>query len=350
MMTSGMARMRSRWKVLASTAVFWFIRTIAWSRCSGHLPSLSQRSSHPKRLPRRSTAATVDRERDAKLKLGIAGFYDSLSGLWESVWGEHLHHGYYEANAKGLNLDAHKAAQVKMIDAVLDWATLQMHPKKVLDVGCGIGGASRHIARRYPESHVTGITLSPAQAARAHNLSLEIGRCAFKVQDAMALPAEWDNAHDLVWSLESGEHMPNKSIFVDNLVRTCAPGGCVALVTWCHRDLRPGEQQLRWFERSLLSIINSCYYLPKWCSVADYERLFRARGMLGIRRADWTSNIAPFWPAVIKTAVIPRNFFRLLRTGIDGVRSAIAMVLMVLGYKIGLIKFGLIAANKPPDS
>lgn len=331
-------------------AIFWLTRTTAWSRSSGYIPSLSKRSSHPKLLPWRITAVAVDVESEAKLKLGIAGFYDSLSGLWESVWGEHLHHGYYEANAKGLNLDGHKLAQVKMIDAVLDWATLPTLPKKVLDIGCGIGGASRHIARRYPESRVTGITLSPAQAARAHNLSLEMGRCEFKVQDAMALPAEWDNAHDLVWSLESGEHMPNKPLFVDNLVRTCAPGGRVALVTWCHRDLSPGELKLRWFERSLLSIINTCYYLPKWCSVADYERLFSAKGMLDIRCADWTRNIAPFWPAVIKTAVIPRNFFRLLRTGTDGVRSAIAMVLMVLGYKIGLIKFGLIAATKPVDS
>jgi tocopherol O-methyltransferase len=31
----------------------------------------------------------------ADLKTGIAGFYDASSGLWEGIWGEHMHHGYY---------------------------------------------------------------------------------------------------------------------------------------------------------------------------------------------------------------------------------------------------------------
>ena len=32
---------------------------------------------------------------DADLKDGIAFFYDRSSKLWEDVWGEHMHHGYY---------------------------------------------------------------------------------------------------------------------------------------------------------------------------------------------------------------------------------------------------------------
>jgi cell division protein FtsL len=32
---------------------------------------------------------------DADLKSGIAFFYDRSSKLWEDVWGEHMHHGYY---------------------------------------------------------------------------------------------------------------------------------------------------------------------------------------------------------------------------------------------------------------
>lgn len=27
------------------------------------------------------------------LNEGIAKFYDESSGLWESMWGEHMHHG-----------------------------------------------------------------------------------------------------------------------------------------------------------------------------------------------------------------------------------------------------------------
>lgn len=30
-----------------------------------------------------------------ELKEGIAAFYDESSGLWENMWGEHMHHGGY---------------------------------------------------------------------------------------------------------------------------------------------------------------------------------------------------------------------------------------------------------------
>lgn len=54
----------------------------------------------------------------------------------------------------------------------------------------------------------------------------------------------------------------------------CAPGGTVIVVTWCHRVLNPGEAALRPDEAALLDRICEAYYLPAWCSVADYQRLF----------------------------------------------------------------------------
>lgn len=44
----------------------------------------------------------------------------------------------------------------------------------VLDVGCGVGGTSRYIARAIgKDSKVTGITLSPNQVKRAQELAVE---------------------------------------------------------------------------------------------------------------------------------------------------------------------------------
>ena len=54
------------------------------------------------------------------------------------------------------------------------WAGVdEKPPKRILDVGCGIGGSSRHIAAKYGKDTVTGvgITLSPVQAARASTIS-----------------------------------------------------------------------------------------------------------------------------------------------------------------------------------
>jgi len=62
--------------------------------------------------------------------------------------------------------------------------------------------------------------------------------------------------------------------FVEELIRVTKPGGKIALVTWCHRNLLPGEATLKPDEEILLSRINEAYYLPPWCSLADYEKLF----------------------------------------------------------------------------
>lgn len=82
------------------------------------------------------------------------------------------------------------------------------------------------------------------QANRANDISKAAGlgdKCSFQVADALDQPFP-DGQFDLVWSLESGEHMPDKKRFVGELCRVCAPGGKVIIVTWCHRVLAEGEK------------------------------------------------------------------------------------------------------------
>ena len=75
------------------------------------------------------------------------------------------------------------------------------------------------------------------QAARGNELAQAQGlgdRVSFQVADALHQPFEGEQ-FDLVWSMESGEHMPDKAQFVGELARVCKPGGRIIVVTWCHR-------------------------------------------------------------------------------------------------------------------
>jgi MPBQ/MSBQ methyltransferase len=48
---------------------------------------------------------------------------------------------------------------------MLEFSGVSASPAKVLDVGCGIGGTTRHLAKKFgPSTQLTGITLSPNQA------------------------------------------------------------------------------------------------------------------------------------------------------------------------------------------
>ena len=68
---------------------------------------------------------------------------------------------------------------------------------------------------------------------RANELSAAAGlgdQLSFQVADALEMPFP-DESFDLVWSLESGEHMPDKEKFVSELTRVLRPGG-LFLVAW----------------------------------------------------------------------------------------------------------------------
>jgi cyclopropane fatty-acyl-phospholipid synthase-like methyltransferase len=82
---------------------------------------------------------------------------------------QHMHHGYYIPE----NRTDHVQAQIDLIDEVLKWADVK-DATSVVDVGCGIGGSSRHIARKY-DCKAQGITLSPYQANRGNELAAEQG-------------------------------------------------------------------------------------------------------------------------------------------------------------------------------
>ena len=60
-------------------------------------------------------------EAEDGLKKGIAEFYDESSGVWEKIWGEHMHHGFYDPDDKA-SLSDHLSAQIRMLEEALRFA------------------------------------------------------------------------------------------------------------------------------------------------------------------------------------------------------------------------------------
>ena len=92
------------------------------------------------------------------------------------------------------------------------------------------------------------------------------------------------------------------------------------------RNLQPGESQLKPNEEALLDSICKAYYLPKWCSINDYEKLFEENGLQGVKTADWSEEVAPFWGAVIKSALTTQGFMGLFKAGLTTIKVISAII------------------------
>jgi tocopherol O-methyltransferase len=277
----------------------------------------------------------------------IREFYDASSGLWESIWGEHMHHGYYGKNGN-YKLDR-RQAQIDLIEELLLWSGYNESnpPQNIIDVGCGIGGSTLHLAQKYG-SKATGITLSPVQASRGQERAIAAGldgQVSFAVANALEMPFE-DDTFDLVWSLESGEHMPDKAKFLSECYRVLKPGGKMIFATWCHRETDSWAGDLTPSEVAHLKEIYRVYCLPYVISLSEYRAIATECGFKNMISDDWSIAVEPFWDVVIDTAIAPQAIVGLLKAGWQTIQGALSLGLMSRGYARGLIRFGLICATK----
>ena len=101
---------------------------------------------------------------------------------------------------------------------------------RVLDVGCGLGGASRFVAQRYG-CRVTGIDLTQEYIETGTVLCSWVGladRVKLEQGDATATPYA-DGAFDKAYMLHVGMNIADKTILARELHRVVRPGGKVAI-------------------------------------------------------------------------------------------------------------------------
>src|SRR5258707_12617245 len=90
----------------------------------------------------------------------IIEHYDLISPYYRSLWGEHLHHGYWIRGD-----ESKEEAQLQLVEHLAKLANVQTG-STVLDIGCGFGGSSICLARKC-NAHAIDITISPVQLEMA---------------------------------------------------------------------------------------------------------------------------------------------------------------------------------------
>tara|TARA_B100000886_G_scaffold180744_1_gene123951 strand:+ start:67 stop:1002 length:936 start_codon:yes stop_codon:yes gene_type:complete len=272
----------------------------------------------------------------------VASAYDAWTKdkLLERLWGEHIHLGFYPSDNKNIDF---RQAKVQFVHELVKWSGLDKLPKgsTILDVGCGIGGSSRILAKYYG-FNVTGITISPAQVKRARELTPAGLNCNFQVMDALDLEFE-DGSFDGVWSVEAGAHMNDKAKFADEMMRTLRPGGYFALADWNSRDLR--EYPPSFFENLVLKQLLEQWVHPNFISIKEFGGILRTNKNSSGRVIfeNWNFYTNPSWYDSIIEGI--RRPYAILTLGpmalIKSIREIPTILLMNWAFRNGLMQFGV---------
>jgi len=277
----------------------------------------------------------------------VANSYDQWTqdGILEFYWGEHIHLGHYGFPPRRKDF---LKAKSDFVHEMARWAGLDTLPRgtTVLDVGCGIGGSSRILARDYGFS-TTGITISPQQVKRARELTPEGLTAQFQVDDALALSFP-DNSFDVVWSIEAGPHMPDKAQYGAEMLRVLKPGGILVVADWNQRDDR--RKPLNFWEKPVMRQLLDQWSHPSFSSIEGFSEQLEATGLVAgeVVTADWTQETLPSWLDSIWQGIVrPQGLVKFGFPGfIKSLREVPTMLLMRVAFGAGLCRFGMFKARK----
>ncbi|WP_109830699.1 methyltransferase domain-containing protein [Reichenbachiella versicolor] len=158
-----------------------------------------------------------------------------------------LHYGIWDDNVKSF------AESLENTNKVLLETAQIKSSDKVLDAGCGVGGAAHYI-HKLTGATVTGISLSPEQVTLANSVIYKKGlakQLDFHVMNYCETSFE-NESFDVIWACESICHATNKSNVIKECIRLLKPSGKLIM---CDYFLTPqGENDttgiLRKWERA----------------------------------------------------------------------------------------------------
>ena len=287
----------------------------------------------------------------ADMNTAVERYYDTTLDLYEELWGEHVHHGYWDEGERpdADGADRHSATD-RLVHELVGYAGVPAGAR-VLDVGCGIGGPALYLAGALGCT-VVGVTLSAQQAARATEKAAEAGlaeRAEFHQLDALSTGFP-DASFDVLWAVESLMHIADRDAFFAEMMRLLRPGGRLAIATWSQRD---GELNAE--EQDLVDQILKHQVMPSFSSLEEHERMAAAAGFTEVASVDWSRAVANSWDpefALIKKPEHGRaTMVSLARErGADVLGFFYAGPLMKKGFDTGVITYGAVRAVKPTQT
>jgi len=157
-------------------------------------------------------------------------YYDLATDFYEFGWGHCFHFApRHRWEALQASIERHEL-----------WLAHRMGLKSkqlVMDIGCGVGGPLRNIAK-FTGAFITGLNNNEYQVTRGRRIAKESGlegKVNFIKGDFMHIPAE-DGGFDAAYAIEATCHAPDRVGVYSEIFRILKPGGTFATYEWAMTD------------------------------------------------------------------------------------------------------------------
>ena len=217
--------------------------------------------------------------------------------------------------------------------------------EKILDAGCGVGGSSYYLAKKY-NAEVNGITLSNKQVVMA----TEAGRrfpnlkVSFSIQDYCHTNFK-DEHFDLIWAIESITSAPDKMEFAKEAYRLLKPGGRLVIADYFKTSNEIEDPN------NLLEKWRELWSMAPFLELDEYIEIFSSSGFGVSQYIDFTSGIVPTAKRMYYSYLLGGPFavlYNLFNTPTPFARNHYKSGLyQYKALKYGLWKYLVIRFNKP---
>jgi SAM-dependent methyltransferase len=159
-------------------------------------------------------------------------------------------------------------------------------PQEVLDVGCGTGHFTRHVAARLPDSRVVGVDMDAERLAFARTRCGE-PNVRFEQGDLSRLPFD-DEGFDLVFSRFVLVHVADPTRAMREMARVARPGGRVVAYDMVHDGI--------WFspeKPAFASLLRATLAVMRARGMEPSQGLHLASGMIRAGLTDVGVQVIP---------------------------------------------------------
>lgn len=211
-------------------------------------------------------------------------YYDLVTDFFEYGWGESFH---FAARHPGESFEE----SLRRHEYYLALQLGLPPGRRVLDVGCGVGGPMRAIAR-FAGYRVVGINNSRYQVERARRYNEKAGLqglCSVIEADFMHIP-EADESFDGAFAVEATCHAPDRRGVFSEVHRVLKPGAVFTGYDW---SVTPAYDTNSALHRSLKKAIEEGDALPDLTPMHVIDDALKHAGFVDIEARDLAAGCTP---------------------------------------------------------